>query len=101
MGDRNTLAVRTARHDERRRPVYSVSRLVAVDADGKHMKVLVQSNPDAQGQYQDRIINWNPGNPRRFSSQRMRASGESAVRAGEMVYGNVGSYGWPAVFELD
>ena len=43
--------------------VYSGTRLVAVDVDGKNPKVLVQNNIVAQGQYQDEILSWNPGPP--------------------------------------
>ncbi len=81
--------------------VYSVSRLVAVDADGKHMKVLVQSNPDAQGQYQDRIINWNPGPPNTVLIEADEGIGQGAAQGWGNVYGSVGTYGLPAVFELN
>jgi dipeptidyl aminopeptidase/acylaminoacyl peptidase len=45
--------------------VYVVTRLAAVDADGKHLMVLVQgnSNADASGQFQDEIVDWSPGKP--------------------------------------
>jgi dipeptidyl aminopeptidase/acylaminoacyl peptidase len=80
---------------------YSVSRLLAVDADGKHLKVLVQSNPDAQGQYQDRIINWNPGAPNTVLIEADEGIGQGAAQGWGSVYGSVGTYGLPAVFELD
>ncbi|HEV2285770.1 MAG TPA: hypothetical protein VGR80_06990, partial [Steroidobacteraceae bacterium] len=45
--------------------VYIATRLVAVDADGRHMKVLVQGSGLAsdQGQRQDQVVDWNPGKP--------------------------------------
>jgi Tol biopolymer transport system component len=36
--------------------VYAITRLVAVDADGKNVRVLMQNSWEAQGQYQDRIV---------------------------------------------
>jgi len=81
--------------------VYGISRLVGVDADGKHMKVLVQSNHDAQGQFQDRIINWNPGPPNAVLIEADEGMGENEFATGAQVYGNVGTHGLPAVFELD
>ena len=41
--------------------VFGITRMVAVDADGKNTKVLIQNSDSAQGQFQDRVINWNPG----------------------------------------
>jgi dienelactone hydrolase len=81
--------------------VYGISRLVGVDADGKNMKVLVQSNHDAQGQFQDRIINWNPGKPNTVLIEADEGMGEREFETGAQVYGNVGTHGAPAVFELD
>jgi hypothetical protein len=43
------------------RYVVPVTRLVAMDADGKNMRLLMQDSADTQGLFQDRIINWNPG----------------------------------------
>jgi dipeptidyl aminopeptidase/acylaminoacyl peptidase len=45
--------------------IYIATRLVAVDADGRHMKVLVQGSGLAsdQGQSQDRVVDWSPGKP--------------------------------------
>jgi dipeptidyl aminopeptidase/acylaminoacyl peptidase len=45
--------------------VYTATRLAAVDADGKHLTVLVQDNSatDAAGQVQDQIVDWSPGKP--------------------------------------
>ena len=40
-----------------------VTRLVAVDADGRHQQVLLQNNEEIQGETQDRIIDWEPGKP--------------------------------------
>lgn len=81
--------------------VYGISRLVGVDADGKNMKVLVQSNHDAQGQFQDRIINWNPGPPNSVMIEADEGMGENLFATGAQVYGNVGTHGLPAVFVLD
>lgn len=84
---------------------YSATRLVGVDADGHNSKVLIQNSDMAQGQYQDRVLQWQPGPPDTVlveadegigvDSSRMSASGFTAV------YGSVGTHGAPAVFELN
>ena len=84
---------------------YVETRLVAVDADGKNLKVLVQNSRAAQGQFQDRVISWHPGPAdtvlveadEGLSSDGFLASAPAAVD----VYGNVGTHGLPAVFELN
>jgi dipeptidyl aminopeptidase/acylaminoacyl peptidase len=80
--------------------LFPVTRLVAVDADGKNMRVLMQNNREAQGQYQDEIINWHPGKP-----DTVLIEADEGLSANEMVgaqvYGNVGTHGAPAVFELN
>src|SRR5260370_21684897 len=43
--------------------VFGITRLVAIDADGKNQRVLIQGSGEAKGQFQDRIVNWNPGPP--------------------------------------
>ncbi len=40
--------------------VYSATRLVAVDADGKNWKLLISDSPVAGGQFQDEILSWTP-----------------------------------------
>jgi dienelactone hydrolase len=85
----------------RERFVYSVSRLAAVDADGKNTRVLMQNNGSAQGQYQDKIINWNPGPPNTVLIEADEGLSDSEVATGAIVYGNVGTHGLPAVFELN
>lgn len=45
------------------RPYWS-SRLVAINADGTDMKVLVQNSRAAVSQFQDQILHWLPDNPR-------------------------------------
>src|SRR6185503_14942496 len=45
--------------------VVVLTRLAAVDADGKNLKVLLQNNRAVagDGQIQDRIVDWTPGVP--------------------------------------
>jgi dienelactone hydrolase len=81
--------------------VYAVTRLAGVDADGKNMHVLVQGNDSAQGQYQDRIINWNPGPKDTVLIEADEGLSESQIASGAHVYGNVGTHAEPAVFELN
>jgi dipeptidyl aminopeptidase/acylaminoacyl peptidase len=81
--------------------VYSISRLVAVDADGKNLRVLMQGRSQAQGQYQDHIINWSPGPPNTVLIEADEGLTEEQIITGAQVYGNVGTHGLPAVFELD
>jgi dipeptidyl aminopeptidase/acylaminoacyl peptidase len=82
-------------------PIYPVSRLVGVDADGKNMRVLIQNSQEAQGQFQDNIINWHPG-PK---DTVLIAADEGLTPAdrvsGAQVFGNVGTHALPAVFELN
>jgi dipeptidyl aminopeptidase/acylaminoacyl peptidase len=42
---------------------FPVSRLVAADVDGSHMKVLVQNTKLGESQYQDSVLDWLPGTP--------------------------------------
>jgi dipeptidyl aminopeptidase/acylaminoacyl peptidase len=81
--------------------VFGVTRLVAVDADGKNTKVLVQNSDTAQGQFQDRVINWNPGPANTVLIEADEGLTESQAAAGTHVYGNVGTHAAPAVFELN
>ena len=75
---------------------------MAVDADGKHIHVLLQNSFQAQGQFQDQIIDWNPGPA---DTVLIEADGEglsaSQLAAGVQVYGNVGTHALPGVFELN
>ncbi len=43
--------------------VFEVTRLVAVNADGSKMKVLVQNSSAGDSQFQDRILDWTPAEP--------------------------------------
>jgi dienelactone hydrolase len=81
--------------------VYAVTRLAGVDADGKNMHVLVQGNDSAQGQFQDRIINWNPGPKDTVLIEADEGLSQSQISSGAQVYGNVGTHALPAVFELN
>ena len=81
--------------------VYSVTRLVAVDADGKNVRVLMQNSREAQGQFQDRIINWNPGPPNTVLIEADEGLSAEQLANGVQVYGNVGTHALPAVFELN
>ena len=85
----------------RERVVYSVSRLVAVDADGKNTHVLMQNNGESQGQYQDEIVNWNPGPPNTVLIEADEGLSDSQIASGAQIFGNVGTHGLPAVFELN
>lgn len=81
--------------------VYGVTRLVAVDADGKNMRVLIQNSREAQGQFQDRIVNWNPGPPDTVLIEADEGLDARQVATGVQVYGNVGTHAAPAIFELN
>jgi dipeptidyl aminopeptidase/acylaminoacyl peptidase len=81
--------------------LFPVTRLVAVDADGKNMRVLMQGSREAQGQYEDRIINWNPGRADTVLIEADEGMSESQLANNVQVYGNVGTHGLPAVFELN
>jgi dienelactone hydrolase len=81
--------------------VYSVTRLVAVDADGKNLRVLIQNSREAQGQYQDNIVNWNPGRPDTVLIEADEGMSSNDLAAGVEVYGDVGTHALPAVFELN
>jgi dienelactone hydrolase len=81
--------------------VYAVTRLAGVDADGKNMHVLVQGDDSAQGQFQDRIINWNPGPKDTVLIEADEGLSQSQIASGAHVYGNVGTHAEPAVFELN
>ena len=85
----------------RDRVVYSVTRLAAVDADGKNEMTLVQGSEIAQGQYQDHIINWHPGPKDTVLVAADEGLSDAQVHANAHVYGNVGTHGLPAVFELN
>jgi len=49
---------------------YIVSRLVAVDVSGKTKpRVLVQNGTEGQSQFQDRVLDWQPNDPKRVLIQ--------------------------------
>jgi len=81
--------------------VYGITRLVGVDADGGHMQVLLQNSEEVQGQFQDRIINWDPGQPGTVLVEVDEGLSPSEMGAGVQVYGNVGTHALPGVFELN
>ena len=81
--------------------VIGITRLVAVDADGKNTKVLIQNSDSAQGQFQDRVINWNPGPANTVLIEADEGLNDSQLLPSTHVYGNVGTHALPAVFELD
>jgi dipeptidyl aminopeptidase/acylaminoacyl peptidase len=81
--------------------VYPVTRLVAVDADGKNLRVLIQNSRVAQGQFQDEIINWTPGKPDTVLIEADEGMNANDLANGVEVYGNVGTHALPAVFELN
>src|ERR1700722_19007560 len=83
------------------RVVYAVTRLVAVDADGKNIRVLIQNSGEAQGQFQDSIINWNPGRPDTVLVEADEGRSDSDLASGAQVYGDVGTHALPAVYELN
>ena len=83
--------------------IYTWSRLVAVDATGENLKVLLQSNDAATGQFQDQIVDWHPGKPDDIwvQSEEVDAGVLRAEHAGATVVGQRTSGGYPAVFELN
>jgi dipeptidyl aminopeptidase/acylaminoacyl peptidase len=84
--------------------VYPITRLVGVDADGHNMLVLLQNSLSVQGQFEDRIIDWDPGIKDTVlieADEGLNAAQQAIVRGGGSVIGNVGSHATPAVFELN
>jgi acetyl esterase/lipase len=81
--------------------LFPVTRLVAVDADGKNMRVLMQNSRETQGQYQDQIINWHPGPPDTVLIEADEGMSDSQLAGNMQVIGNVGTHGLPAVYELN
>lgn len=63
---------------------YEISRLVALNADGSDMKVLMQQSRVADAQFLDRVLDWTPDEPKSVLMQ--------ADDNGD---------GYPSVFELD
>lgn len=86
--------------------VVPLTRLAAVDADGKNLKVLLQDNHavSADGQIQDRIVDWTPGVPDTvlIEAQANLTNGTSRMIAasGGDVVGNVTSE-FPGLYELN
>jgi hypothetical protein len=88
--------------------VFVSTRLVAVDADGKNSKLLMQelgTTPgEVLGQIQDNVIDWEPGKPNTIlvasSESQMDARTHAALQSGG---GSLGSAlnEFPAVYELD
>jgi dipeptidyl aminopeptidase/acylaminoacyl peptidase len=81
--------------------VYGVTRLVAVNADGGQMRVLLQNSAEVQGQFLDRIINWNPGPPDTVLIEADEGLSPSQMGGNVTVIGNVGTHALPAVWALN
>ena len=81
--------------------VYPVGRLVAVDADGRNMKVLAQNSALAQGQFQDRVLQWHPGTADTVLIEADEGLSAAQVNSNATIIGNIGTHGLPAVFELN
>lgn len=83
-----------------------LTRLAAVDADGKNLKVLLQDSRAvaADGQIQDRIVDWNPGVPDTVLIQAQANLTGGADRrilaSGGDIVGNVTSE-FPGLYELN
>jgi acetyl esterase/lipase len=90
-----------ARYKSQRNFVYAVTRLAAVDADGKNQLVLIQDNDLAGGQFQDRIIDWYPGPKDTVLIEADEGLTPTESIAGTRVFGNRETFAFPAVFELN
>jgi dienelactone hydrolase len=92
--------------DHVRGMVVVLTRLAAVDADGKNLKVLLQDNAAvaATGQIQDHIVDWTPGIPDTvlIQAQADLTNGTShrITASGGAVVGNVISE-FPSLYELN
>ncbi len=88
--------------------VFVSTRLVAVDADGKNSKLLMQeqgtSPGEVLGQFQDNVIDWEPGKPNTIlvasSESQMDARTRAALQSGGGTLGRTLNE-FPAVYELD
>jgi len=81
--------------------IYPVTRLAAVDADGKNLRVLMQNSQEVQGQFEDSIINWNPGPKDTVLIEADEGLSSSQISSNAQIIGDVGTHGAPAVFELN
>jgi len=85
--------------------LYTATRLVAVDADGTHLLVLLQNSDEATGQFQDRILDWHSGKPDTvlIQADENLLAGSALQRAGSRgaYIGNASTHGAPGVFELN
>jgi dienelactone hydrolase len=83
----------------------AVTRLVAVNADGKNQLVLLQNSGQGGGGQFDRIIDWNPGTPDTVlieaQEDLLDASAHSIDASHGAVIGRISSGAYPAVFELN
>jgi dienelactone hydrolase len=81
--------------------VYQVTRLAAVDADGKNLKALLQNTDSVatDSQFQDGIIDWTPGKPDTvlLEAQKNRFSNVVGYTG---VTGNTTSE-YPSIYELN
>lgn len=66
--------------------LYPVTRLAAMDADGKNIKILVQNTTTGDSQFQDQVIDWSPGTPDAVLVQAVAPDDQERT---------------PSVFELD
>jgi dipeptidyl aminopeptidase/acylaminoacyl peptidase len=86
--------------------IYIATRLAAVDADGKNLKVLVQGQEAAAagGQLQDQIVDWNPGKPNTeliaTQANLLTATDRAIISAGGGLEGRTMSE-FPNLYELD
>jgi len=88
--------------DRERGVVFGVTRLVAVDATGENLLVLLQNSSMVQGQFLDRVLQWHTGLPDVVlieADEGFDARGDHGAEVG--VIGDVGTHAQPAVFELN
>lgn len=92
--------------DHFRGMVSVLTRLAAVDADGKNLKVLLQDNwaVAANGQIQDRIVDWTPGIPDTVlieaQANLTNGSDRRITASGGDIVGSVTSQ-YPSLYELN
>jgi dipeptidyl aminopeptidase/acylaminoacyl peptidase len=83
--------------------LFTVTRLVAVDADGKNQLVLLRDS--VGGQFQDQVVDWTPGKPDTVLIQAEEDLTDEMTKSqrstGVDVYGGATSGVYPALFELN
>lgn len=88
---------------------YPTTRLVGVDASGGRPQLLLRMDEEVQGEFQDRIINWEPGKPdtvlveadESVASAPNWSSGRGSRGARMRSFADPGQHALPAVFELN